>query len=56
MENRTLCKISLAVIATSIAAVFVIPAVYRSRGYMDIGGEWLFLGMIFTVVYKFSIR
>ena len=56
MENRILCKISLAVIATSIAAAFVIPAVYHSRGYMDIGGEWLFLGMIFALVYKFSMN
>ena len=56
MENRILCKISWAVIVTSIVAAFVVPAVYRARGYMDIGGEWLFLGMIFAVVYKVAIK
>lgn len=56
MENRTLCRISLAIMVTSVVAAFVIPAVYRSRGYLDVGGEWLFLGMVFAVVYKFSMR
>jgi len=52
--NRALCKISIAIIVTSICAAFIIPAVYKSRGYLDIGGEYLLLGGIFTVVCKFA--
>lgn len=56
MENRTICKLSMATIVTSIVAMIVLPVEYKLRGYLDVGGEWLFLIAIFTVVYKFSWR
>ena len=49
--NRWLCKISLAVMITSLSAAFIVPAAYKARVYFSIGGEWLILGCIFTLAY-----
>lgn len=52
--ERIMQRISVAVIITSLCAAIIIPAVYRSRGYMDIGGEWILLGMIFAAVCRWK--
>ena len=53
-ENRILFKISIATIITSLAACGIIPAVYKARHYFAIGGEWILLAVIFTLVLIFA--
>lgn len=52
MTKRTICKISIAIIITSVLAAIVLPRTYTARGYWDIGGEWILLVLVFILSYK----
>lgn len=52
--NNIVCRLSLALMATSVCSTYIIPKVYEERGYWAIGGEWILLGIIFWLAYKVS--
>lgn len=44
-------EMALSIIITTIAGLFLVPAVCKERGYFAIGGEWLVLLLIANVSY-----
>lgn len=49
-----LIRLSISFIIAVLAGILLIPAVEAQRGYVAYGGEYLFIGLIFWVTFKFS--
>jgi hypothetical protein len=45
-------KLSVAVMATSMAATVIVPKAYEMRGYWGVGGEWVALVGILILAYN----
>ena len=49
---KVLAKLSVAVMATSMAATVIVPKAYEMRGYWGVGGEWVALCGILILAYN----